>query len=324
MNRTGSIGSRVPPAVTTTRRPAKSYRERTASAIASKIVCELASRPVPTCPLARCPDSGSTMVTPRRRSVVTFSCTASFAHIASFIAGAITTGHRAASKVAVTMSSERPAAIRPTTLAVAGATRISCAQSPRNTCGSGEVPPPHSPVWTRLPVTPSNVGGPTKRVAEDVIATRTSLPAWTKADARSTTLYVDLEHDVAAACQRTLDTITEGAVKIAVVGGVLEECALRDEVFELPTGEEGVVLVWLLARSGLPRRPRHGIDKIAIQLEQPPDQGVLAHARRSGDHDQLAALHGMEDQKAAKSTGGGASNVISRPVRGWRRCRRQA
>ena len=100
------------------------------------------------------------------------------------------------------MSSERPPAIRPTTLAVAGATRISCAQSPRNTCGSGKLPPPHIPVCTRLPVTPSNVGGPTKRVAEEVIATRTSLPAWTRAEARSTTLYAAIPPETRSAMRR--------------------------------------------------------------------------------------------------------------------------
>src|SRR5438105_4669394 len=105
------------------------------------------------------------------------------------MAGATMTGHRAARSVAVTMSSERPPAMRPRTFAVAGATRISCAQSPRKTCGSGGLPPPHIPVWTEPPVTPSKVGGPTNRVADGVIPTRTSLPAWTSADARSTTLY---------------------------------------------------------------------------------------------------------------------------------------
>ena len=86
------------------------------------------------------------------------------------------------------MSSERPPAILPITLAVAGATRIACAQSPSATWGSGETPPPHRPVWTACPVTPSKLGGPTKRIAEAVMATRTSQPAWVSAEDRSTTL----------------------------------------------------------------------------------------------------------------------------------------
>ena len=125
---------------------------------------------------------------PRVRRAVTFSCTAGFDHIASFIAGATTTGQRAASRVAVTMSSDWPREARAITFAVAGASRITCAQSPRNTCGSGESPCAHRPVTTGWPVTPSNDGGPTNRVAEAVIATRTSQPAWVRAEARSTSL----------------------------------------------------------------------------------------------------------------------------------------
>src|SRR5207249_4687690 len=111
-----------------------------------------ANRPGPTWPLARRPDSGSTKVTPRRRSVARLSWTAGFDHMASFIAGATTTGQRAASSVAVTMSSERPVAILPITLAVAGTRRMSCAQSPRETCGSGEPSAAHSPVGGALDI----------------------------------------------------------------------------------------------------------------------------------------------------------------------------
>src|SRR5439155_23283577 len=50
-------------------------------------------------------------------------------------------------------------------------------------------------------------------------------------------LHVDLEHEVAAACQRTLDTIAESAVKIAAGGGLLASCAFPAELLELPTGE---------------------------------------------------------------------------------------
>ena len=132
----------------------------------------------------------------------TFSCTAGLAHMASFIAGAITTGHRAASSVAVTTSSERPLAIRPITLAVAGATRISWAQSPRNTCGSGLPVADHMPVRTGLPVTPWKDGGPTKRVAEGVIATRTSHPACVRAEARSTTLYAAMPPETSSAMRK--------------------------------------------------------------------------------------------------------------------------
>ncbi len=78
--------------------------------------------------------------------------------------------------------------MRPITFAVAGATTISCAQSPRKTCGSGLPVADHIPVRTGLPVTPWKLGGPTKRIADGVIATRTSHPACASAEARSTTL----------------------------------------------------------------------------------------------------------------------------------------
>ncbi len=161
-----------------------------------------ANRPVPTWPLARWPVSGSTTVTPRCRRVATFSRTTCFDHIASFMAGAITTGHRAASKVAVTMSSERPPATRPITFAVAGARRMSWAQSPSATCGSGDPSADHRPVSTGLPVTPWKLGGPTKRIADDVIATRTWQPACVSADARSTTLYAAMPPDTSSARRR--------------------------------------------------------------------------------------------------------------------------
>ena len=58
---------------------------------------------------------------PRCRSIAMLSWTARFDHIASFMAGATTTGQREAITVAVTMSSDWPWAMRAITLAVAGA-----------------------------------------------------------------------------------------------------------------------------------------------------------------------------------------------------------
>ena len=81
MKRTGSIGSAVPPAVTTTCQPARSCAHRrrarpaaaspdrapgsagpsTAATTASTIVGSSASRPRPTCPDASGPNAGSTI-----------------------------------------------------------------------------------------------------------------------------------------------------------------------------------------------------------------------------------------------------------------------
>ena len=65
MNRTGSIGSRVPPAVTSTCSPARSCGASSRSTAAT-MSSGSARRPTPTSPPASRPDSGSTMCTPRR------------------------------------------------------------------------------------------------------------------------------------------------------------------------------------------------------------------------------------------------------------------
>ena len=69
-----------------------------------------ARRPAPTSPPASRPDSGSTTMTPRRRRVARFSCTAGCSHISVCMAGQTSTGARVASSVAVSRSSEMPAA----------------------------------------------------------------------------------------------------------------------------------------------------------------------------------------------------------------------
>ena len=109
MKRTGSIGSRVPPAETTTRRPASDggvSARRTASTITSGS----ARRPLPMSPPARRPSAGGTIRTPRSRSVVRFCCTAGCSHISVCMAGHTITGARVASSVAVSRSFEMPAA----------------------------------------------------------------------------------------------------------------------------------------------------------------------------------------------------------------------
>ena len=64
MTRTASIGSRVPPADTTTRTPSRSRGPRTRRTAAT-IVSGSARRPAPTSPPASRPTAGSTMCTPR-------------------------------------------------------------------------------------------------------------------------------------------------------------------------------------------------------------------------------------------------------------------
>ena len=86
---------------------------RAARARAATMRSGSASRPSPTSPPARRPASGSSTCTPRRRSVARFSCTAACSHISVCIAGHTSTGARVASSVAVSRSSEMPAAYLP-------------------------------------------------------------------------------------------------------------------------------------------------------------------------------------------------------------------
>ena len=109
ITRTASIGSRVPPAVTTTVAPARSPGPRIRSAAATMSTGS-ASRPAPMSPPASRPTVGSTTWTPRRRSVSRFSTTAGCSHISVCIAGHSSTGARVASSVFVSRSVARPVA----------------------------------------------------------------------------------------------------------------------------------------------------------------------------------------------------------------------
>ena len=96
MKRTGSIISRVPPAVIRMVSSARSWVRRSIAITAAAIVSTAAKRPVPVMPQARSPASGSMMVTPRSRRRWRFSCMAGCSHICTFIAGARSTGARVA------------------------------------------------------------------------------------------------------------------------------------------------------------------------------------------------------------------------------------
>ncbi len=112
MKRTGSMGSRVPPAVTTTRRSSRSWRESSARRASTTATMEAGSarRPAPTSPPASRPLSGSTTCTPRDLSRRRFSCTAGCSHISVCMAGQTTTGARVANSTLVSRSSLMPAA----------------------------------------------------------------------------------------------------------------------------------------------------------------------------------------------------------------------
>ncbi len=134
--RTLSSGSRVPPAVTRTRTPShagplapgpgRAAPARGARAIAASHAASSsggsARRPTPCSPLeASLPTPGSTISTPRSRSVCTLARVAGCSYMSLFIAGATTSGQRALRAHAVSRLSAIPAASLAIVFALAGA-----------------------------------------------------------------------------------------------------------------------------------------------------------------------------------------------------------
>ncbi len=125
--RTASMGSRVPPAVTSTRRPSQGPavigpRPRAAS-IAARTTAGSARRPIPHSPWEPSrPSVGATRRTPRSWSVATLACVAGCSHMWTFIAGATSTGQVAASAAEVRRLSASPWASFARVFALAGAT----------------------------------------------------------------------------------------------------------------------------------------------------------------------------------------------------------
>ena len=112
-------------------------------------------------------------------------------YIASFIAGATTSGRRQASAAVVSRLSAWPAASLASVLALAGAIRNTSAFSTRLRCESGSCSGggspgnaprigsrSHSLVRTGAPVMPANDASPTKRCDAGVWITRTAWPAF--------------------------------------------------------------------------------------------------------------------------------------------------
>src|SRR5690606_19726478 len=109
-------------------------------------------------------------------------------HISVCIAGAMTTGQRAVSRVEVSRSSARPDAARASRSAVAGATTTRSAPWPSATCGTCST---SSNTWSVAgsPDSASQVGAPTKRSAAAVGTTRTRCPCSRSSRSSSTALY---------------------------------------------------------------------------------------------------------------------------------------
>jgi hypothetical protein len=177
--RTGSSGSWVAPAVTRTRRPTRSRDVPGCSSTARQAASRSSGSgilPGPeSAPVSR-PVAGSRTRMPRSRSVSTLAVVAACSHISVCMAGAISTGHRAVSKVAARRSSARPAAARASRSAVAGATRTRSACWPSRTCGTSGTSV-NTSVVTGCPDSASQVAAPTNCSALAVGITRTLCPA---------------------------------------------------------------------------------------------------------------------------------------------------
>ena len=119
--RTESSGSRVPPAVTSTRFPASVSDSPRSSRTRAKIASGSLIRPIPSSPSASSPVSGPISSTPRARSVSTFPRVAGCSHIRTFIAGATRNGPRNASASWVSTLSASPFASFASVFAESGA-----------------------------------------------------------------------------------------------------------------------------------------------------------------------------------------------------------
>ena len=189
MNRTGSIGSCVPPALTTMRRPARSPCAPSACRNAPIISSVSTRRPGPTCPLASLPSTGPMKITPRRVSISMFACVAACAHICASIAGATSTGAVVASAVSATMLSAMPCASRAIVVALAGAMSSASAARASATCSSASSDcGSYMSVNTGRPVRARNVSGEMNFCAASVRITSTSASACVSLLARSAAL----------------------------------------------------------------------------------------------------------------------------------------
>ena len=204
-NRTGSSGSCVGPAVTSTASPlsGSSPSGRFASSSAFTAVSMRAGssiRPLPASPQASMPLSGSTIVQPSSRQVLRLRCVTAFSYICTFMAGHRIFGPLSyASMVLVSWSSAMPQAIFAMISALAGATASRSAHfasatwlicsGPSGPGATSAVAPGRCPaanmdvrvgVWVRE----LNVRGVTNSCAAAVITTRTSCPCLLQSEAR--------------------------------------------------------------------------------------------------------------------------------------------
>ena len=137
-------------------------------------------RPAPVWRQESQPVPGWMTDTPSASSWATFRCTAGFAHIAAFMAGAMSTGHSAHSSSVVSRSSAAPAAAFASTSAVAGATTTRSARVASSIWApSGKAAGSNDREATGRPVSAANVAAPTNSRAFVVSTAVTRAPCCT-------------------------------------------------------------------------------------------------------------------------------------------------
>ena len=207
MPRTGSIASKVGPAVITTLRPASSFGWKKA------IRCSSSSSgssilPMPVSPQAWSPAPGPTTVAPSAASCAMLRCVAGCSHIWRFIAGATSSGHSRARHSVVSRSSAMPWTSFAMRSAVAGAIRIGAAPRVRSICAMllstrGSQRSDH----TGLPDNAWKVTGVTKRAPPAVSATCTSAPAFPSSRTSSAALYAATPPVTPSTIRRPLNSL---------------------------------------------------------------------------------------------------------------------
>ena len=202
MKRTASIGSRVPPALTSTFTPRSEAPPASTPSTASSSAGGSGSRPTPNSPGEPSgPTPGSSTATPRARKTPRLAWVAGCSYIALFMAGATISGRRQANAAAVSRLSARPEASFASVSAVAGATRYTSARSTSARCESGACSGSgspgntprngsgsHSVTSTGAPVIPAKEAVPTNRVDASVCTTRTLCPAFSASRVNSRAL----------------------------------------------------------------------------------------------------------------------------------------
>ena len=212
----------MPPADTTTRRPAMSPRFPRTSLRWPTMVSGSSIRPGPMMPVASLPEAGPTMCAPRASRRRRFSCVAGWPYMFTFIAGAMTRGAAVASAVAVSRLSEMPSASLAMVLAVAGAMTMASARVARSmwpTCSS--VGASNMSVNTGRWVRAAKVTVEMRRAALSVRMTSTMAPCCVSFDARSAALYAAMPPVTPSTTRRFSRGRNRGVCAVVPVTGSL-------------------------------------------------------------------------------------------------------